>query len=130
MPDLFTGEVPPKHYYGDSVRKLLLSASVVIVLTLPWLYKEWPFGFYVWLIVALSVVIFAGITNPRLRVISLFDFGIAVVGFLFFGFQGIQAVETPGIASLLFFTSEALMLIFLFDLYFTVKTLRGMLLGK
>lgn len=130
MDDLFSGEVPPKHYYGDSVRKLLLAASVVIVATLPWLYNQWPFTFYVWFVVAFSVVVFAGITNPRLRIVSLFDFAIASAGFLFFGFEGIRAVETVGAASLLFFTAETLMLIFLFDVYFTVKTIRGMILRK
>lgn len=130
MDDLFSGEVPPKHYYGDSVRKLLLTASVVIVATLPWLYNQWPFTFYVWLVVAFGVVVFAGVTNPRLRLVSLFDFAIASIGFLFFGYEGIHAVETVGAASLLFFTAEVLMLIFLFDLYFTVKTIRGMLLKR
>lgn len=130
MQDLFTGEVPPRHYYGDSVRRLLLAAGLVIVVTLPWLYKEWPFGFYVWLFIVFGVVIFAGITNPRLRIVSLVDFAIAAIGFLFFGFEGIHAVQTVGAASLLFFVNEALMLLFLFDLYFTVKTIRGMLLGK
>ncbi len=130
MQDLLIGEVPPKHYYGDSVRKLLLTAAIIILLTLPWLYKEWPMTFYVWLFLALCIGIFAGITNPKLRIVSLFDFGIAVIGFLFFGYEGIYAIQAFGAGNLLFPTAEILMLLFFFDLYFTVKTLRGMLLGK
>ncbi len=130
MEDLFTGEVPPRHYYGDAVRKLLLSAGILLIVTLPWLYNEWPFSFYVGFIIAFAVVVFAGITNPKLRIVSLFDFAIASAGFLFFGLHGIFVVSTRGAVNLLFFTTETLMLIFLFDVYFTVKTLRGMLLKK
>lgn len=130
MEDLFVGEVPPRHYYGDVVRKLLLSAAVVILLTLPWLYKEWPLTFYAWVVLVFAVGVFAGVTNPRLRIIALFDFVIASIGFLFFGIDGIRVVQQQGASNLHFFTSEVLMLIFFFDVYFTVKTLRGMLLKK
>lgn len=130
MEDLLSGEVPPRHYYGDVVRKLLLAAEVVFLTTLPWLYNKWPFSFYFAIIIAFAVVVFAGVTNPKLRIISLFDFAIASVGFLFFGIEGIYVVSTLGAANLLFFVSETLMLIFLFEVYFTVKTIRGMLLGK
>lgn len=128
--DLLSGEVPARHYYGDIVRKLLLGGATVILLTLPWLYKEWPLSFYAWVVMVFVVGVFAGVTNPRLRIISLFDFIIASVGFLFFGIDGIRVVSTQGAANLHFFTAEILMLIFFFDVYFTVKTLRGMLLGK
>lgn len=118
-----TGKDMP-HYYGDLVRKLFISAAIIMLVTLPFFQKFIFAPTYVSAGVILIVALVAGLTSPKRKEIVLFDTLVALIGTVIFEYHAVVAYSLPD-AKFFFFTSQLLALIFLLALYFTTKTLRG-----
>lgn len=116
----------PKHYYGDTVRMLFVVAAVLILIA------QVMGGAFLTVAAALvSVVILAvaaGLTNPVQTWVHWMNSAISAVGLFMSGgvflthFQTQSAATVPAIIALL------LTLIFVFALYTSTRTLRGVLM--
>ena len=116
------------HYYGDLVREFFLGAAAVMLFTAPFygdnIRAEFPFI----VIGALIVVCLAALTNPWKKLILTADAVVAGVGMIVYQ---IWALDGYGIASYTAFVfREAISILFMFAFYFSVKTVRAMVLHQ
>ncbi len=117
-----------QHYHGDTTRVLFVVAAVGMLIAETF-GSEMPFSPLVTVIFAVTLVIAAGITNPAQAWIHIANILISVIGALSFAPAAIgRYQDTSTLFDLTFFFTEALALLFLIATYFTVKTIRGILL--
>ncbi|MFA5954063.1 MAG: hypothetical protein WC817_00815 [Patescibacteria group bacterium] len=115
------------HYYGDTVRRLFVTAAVVIVVTTPFVSSFLPVPVLIAALGALAIVIVAGLTNPRERWSAALNLVTATVGSIVFQYQAaIDYLVAAGNAPKLFmFTvDEVLAVIFMVAVYYSSKTFR------
>lgn len=120
-----TEESRPTHYHGDTVRVLFLSAAALIFAT-RFVGNELPFSFGAIMLLILSLVIAAGITNPAQRWIHTVNMLLAIAGTITFGSIAFSRIDTlqklftdDGLVALIAF-------LFLAALYFATRTVRGL----
>lgn len=123
--------VPPRHrilhYHGDAVRVIFVVGAVVLVIAQS-TGAVLPFTTGGTIIAAILLVIAAGITNPAQYWIHWMNAGIAVIGTLVFGTAAINHYrEGLNIFDSSFVYIETIALLSLFALYFTTRTIRGLL---
>lgn len=116
------------HYHGDEVRLLFMLAALLIIFAQS-TGAELPFSTFGAVTSAAALVIAAGITSPRLGWIHWVNAAFSVLGSLIFGVTAVNHYR----AGVSFFEGsfiyvEALALIALIALYFTTRTIRGILL--
>lgn len=116
------------HYHGDMVRLFLLGAGVLILLTTPFYVNLLPYNVTIEVGAAIAVVVFAALTNPYKRWVIGADAIIAIVGIVAFELAAISAYLDE--RYILFALREGLALLFLFALYFSVRTFRAMTLRQ
>lgn len=112
----------PDHYHGDTVRVLFVAAAL-LVFAIKFVNPTFAFGPMMLLI--LTLVIAAGITNPVQKWIHSVNMAIAIAGVLTFGwlaFSRIESTEELFSGQGLF---AILALVFLAALYFATRTVRG-----
>ena len=118
------------HYYGDLVRKLFMAAAVVMLVSLPVFSKEIDTSLVLSLMGILLVSLAAGYMSPVSKTSAWFNVLIAAGGLFVFELAAVQAyVPTNGVTSF-FLVNQALAVLFLFSLYFGVKTARGIRLSR
>ncbi len=114
-----------QHYHGDGVRALFFMSAIVLIVAQS-TGVELPLSTFGAVISAVILVVAAGITNPAQPGIHWFNALIAVIGTLLFGTSAVNhyregmSVFDPSFAYI-----EALALLSLIALYFTVRTIRG-----
>lgn len=116
------------HYYGDGVRRLFIGAAALMLFASP-LYSDnmslqLPFE----ILGALILVVLAAITSPRSTWVFIANSVAAAVGVTTFQMWTIRgfSVDQP----IAFVFREAVAIVLLFALYFSVKTLRAMMLKQ
>ena len=117
-----------RHYYGDLVRILFMTAAIVMAITLPFLTADLPFPFLLSIFAILIIGILAGITNPLQKWTSITDTIISVICIITFEYFAVNAYLEKSFANLFFLTNLTLAVIFIFALYYSTKTLRAMFL--
>lgn len=118
------------HYYGDTVRVLFLLAALVMLVSLP-VFADLtglPSLMSVGAILALGLA--AGFTNPTQLWDAGLNAGIAVIGTLVFEGYAVVLYQKYNGPSGFFFTNLVLGFIFFVAVYFSVKTVRGLILGR
>jgi hypothetical protein len=116
----------PKHYYGDVVRMLFVAAAVLILAAHVVGGSFLTVGASLVAVVILAVA--AGLTNPVQAWVHWVNTGISAIGLFASGsvllthVGSAEKISTPSIVALL------LTLIFVFALYTSTKTLRGILM--
>jgi len=115
----------PAHYYGDVVRKLFVLAAAFMLFSLPFFREYTPVSLSVSLIIILVLDIIAGVTNPRQKWGAFLDTTVASIGLFGFGYFAAKAYIEYGVFNFYFWENQALAIVFLFALYFSIKTLRG-----
>ncbi|MDO8521960.1 MAG: hypothetical protein Q7S08_01585 [bacterium] len=116
------------HYYGDLVREFFLGAAAVMLFAAPFYGDEVRAEFPFEVAGALIVVCLAALTNPWKKSILTADAIVAGVGMVVYQ---AWALNGYGIASYTAFVfREAVSIIFMFAFYFSVKTVRAMLLHQ
>lgn len=122
-----TGETI-SHYYGDFVRDFLLGAAVVMLFAAPFygdnVRAEFPFE----VIGALVLVCLAALTNPWKKSVLTADAVAASVGMIVYQVWALNGYGTASYTAFVF--REAISIIFLFAFYFSVKTVRAMILHQ
>lgn len=120
-----------RHYYGDAVRFLFMLAAIIMLVTLPFLSNKLPVPVYVSILVILLIGILAGITNPLQKWISVLNVAISVGASSTFEYYAVKSFINYQATTLYFITNQILAFVFLFALYYGIKTLRAMYLkGK
>jgi hypothetical protein len=119
----------PVHYYGDYVRQIFVACAVLMAIALPlWgnLLPSFPVFIEVSAIVVL--VALAGLTTPRSKIIMMINAVLAGVGALLLEYAAI--INYSDETFLIFTAREAVAVLLLFALYFSVKTVRAMSLKQ
>lgn len=117
-----------RHYYGDYIRILLLSAAVVAFVALPLFGNLLPFGLLVQIAGGLILVLLAGLTNPHSKTIMVLNVIATGIGALLVEATAITYHARDSIQLLLVREIEVVLLVLAF--YFAVKTARSMFLHK
>jgi len=112
------------HYYGDFVRILFVVAAALSAVAIPVWGDILFVGTFTQVAAIVILVFLAGLTNPHSKLVLWADVAISAFGALFVEVTAISYYSMDLIA--IFLVREVLMLLFLFALYFSIKTLRAM----
>lgn len=116
------------HYYGDYVRQFMLGAAALMLFTAPFygesIRTELPFI----VIGTLVLVALAAATNPWKQNVMTYDAIASGVGLTIFQTWAVWGYEESTLLAFVF--RQALALIFLAAFYFSVKTVRAMILHQ
>lgn len=115
-----------RHYYGDVVRFLFMLAAIIMLVTLPFLSNKLPVSTYVAILVILVIGVLAGITNPLQKWISALNVAISVGASSTFEYYAVKSFINYQVTTLYFITNQVLAFVFLFALYYSIKTVRAM----
>ena len=126
-PISLSGEYHPvEHYYGDIVRQLFIAGVAVMLIGAPFyansLYIELPFE----VLGGIGVVALAAFTNPMGKTIMMANAIAAGVILLIYQTWALLGYSASG--WLVFFLRELIALIFMAAFYFSLKTLRAMVM--
>ncbi|MDP3646326.1 MAG: hypothetical protein Q8R25_04525 [bacterium] len=125
--DLFGWQKIP-HYWGDSVRVLFVTAAALAIVAIPLFGDLLPYGSRIEIISAVVLVILAALTNPHSQSIMIINAVVAAVGVVLYEQAAVSLYSGDG--PLLFVARGTVALLLLFALYFSVKTIRSMMLHK
>ncbi len=126
-PQYFEGGYSPvKHYYGDVVRQLFIAGAILMCVGAPYyadtLSAELPFE----IVGAIVLIALAALSNPHGRGFITADSVAAGVGLLIYETWSLYRYEDSTWVQ--FFLRELISIIFLAAFYFSMKTLRAMIL--
>ena len=116
----------PRHYHGDTVRVLFVINALLVFLT-QYVGTRLPFSTMLLMLIIVTLVVAAGITNPAQRWIHWVNVIIAALGLLVFGGLSLSRIDAAGG---IFETKGLIAMIavlFLATLYYATSTIRGML---
>jgi hypothetical protein len=117
-----------QHYYGDTVRRLFISAAVIMTVTLPFFAEEigmMASGISIGGIIITGLA--AGLTNPK-SVISAIINGIVSVGaVLVFELYSIDTYTRTQAMSVFLLINQLLAGLYVVALYYSIKTIRGII---
>ena len=115
------------HYYGDTVRQLLLASAAIMLIGAPYYTDDIGTEIFFILIGALVLVVVSAMTSPWKQSVISLDAVVAGVGLVIFE---LWALMGYGDVAIKFILREFLAILFLFAFYFSTKTLRAMLLHQ
>ena len=115
------------HYHGDEARVIFFVGAIVLIVAQS-TGANLPLSTLGSVIGAVVLVIVAGITNPEHSWIHWFNALLAIVGTLLFGTSAVDHYRAGmSVFDPSFTYTEALSLLSLFALYFTTRTIRGLM---
>ena len=115
------------HYYGDYVRKIFLAEATVLVIFAPLFGGVNPELLPLEVLAAVALVCFAALTTPKREWPMMVNTAISILGFVVYETLALTAYADGDL--LMFLAREILAVGFLFTLYFSIKTVRAMMLG-
>lgn len=119
-----------EHYYGDIVRFLFLASGLLMIITLP-IFQDL---LHIPTLISVSAIailgIAAGFTNPKQLISAAVNFTISIFGFVVFAYTAINHYQSNINNDKFLLTTIILAGIFLFAVYFSMKTLRSELLDR
>ncbi len=118
-------EIP--HYHGDVVRAVLLTAALIMLVSLPFFKDLIPIPIVISVLAMLAIVFLAGLTNPKTVWAIVFDSLASMGGFLVFEYT---ALIYFGKNIYFMLVNQTLAVIFFIAVYYSIKTLRGYFLRK
>lgn len=116
----------PRHYYGDTVRRLFVLSAIIMVLTLPLLQNRLPVPPLVSILSIVFVGLFAGFLAPRNKWSIRLDVVVSLFGLLVFEYYAVEAYKMYSFSDIFFIINQILAVIFLFALYNSAKTIRSL----
>ena len=122
--DRETKNLPKSHYYGDTVRRLLIAGGTIMIVTLPFFGELIPVPLVVSILAIVVVGVVSGLINPRQKWTSTLYFSISIIA------ANTYASDGEYFRSLFFWTNQTLAIIFFIATYYGVKTLRGFYINK
>ena len=119
-----------RHYYGDLVRSLFMLAAIIMLVTLPFLVGKLPVPIYLSIFIIIVIGALAGLTNPLQKWVSILNATISLAGLSVFEYFAAKSYIGVKLGTLYFVTNQTLAIVFLFALYYSVKTIRAMYLKE
>lgn len=116
------------HYYGDTVRKFFMIGAVFMLVSLPFMSQYLSVPLYISILTAIAIGIFAGITNPLQTWAAILDLIISTAAVAIFEYHAVSGYTSYSLTHRTFWVNQVLAVNFLIALYFSTKTVRGMLL--
>ncbi len=116
------------HYYGDTARRLMLAGALLMVTGAPFYSDNLRAEIPLEIIAALAIVASAALTNPFKKVVIAADTILSVLAASIFAIWALFGYDT--IPTVAFILRDAIALIFLAAFYFSLKTLRAMILHQ
>jgi hypothetical protein len=116
------------HYYGDHVRQIFVVTGALMLIMAPFLVNRAPALLPFQIGGAIILVILAALTNPKKIWVLMTDSLASGVGVIVFESLAIAAYASGN--WLAFIALEVVTIAFLFALYFSLKTVRTMMLGQ
>lgn len=122
-------DIPPKHYYGDHVRRLFLGAGALMIAGYPFFRELVNLPVWTALLFMLAISVFAGLQAPRYRWSAFMNVGASTVAFCLFAYRAssFYLSDRYAEAPLFFWANQTLAIIFFFGIYFSVKNTRARL---
>src|SRR3989344_4510405 len=117
-----------QHYYGDVVRRLFIVGSFVMLLTLPIFNSLIPVHVFFSILAIIIVSTIAGMMNPIHKTMAVIEFFVSIIALLIFEYFAVEYFVSLGQNHPLFFINQGLAILFFVALYFSSKTLRGILM--
>lgn len=114
------------HYYGDTVRTLLVIAGLIMVVTTPFFYDLIPKLSFFSIFAALVLVILGGFVSPRHRGVVIMSTIAAAAAFIVFQYYAISTFGLEDSLNAFFFINEILAIICLAATYYGTKSIRGL----
>lgn len=120
---------PSNHYYGSLVRKLFVFA-VVLQLIIILIDKDLiQFNLVVGVISALVIVMLAGFTSPANKWAMIGDLIFSAISFVMFEYLAIaRQLQVNTFFDFIFLIRQSLSIIFVVSVYFSAKTVRGLII--
>lgn len=124
-------EMPLEHYYGDIVRRIFVGVGITMGVCLPFFQNEINLPVYLSILAIVVIVFLAGWENPRNRFIIILNTIVSVVGCAVFEYTAVsyylqvQRADVP-----FFWINQVLALAFFVAIYFSSKTVRGVMMRK
>lgn len=115
------------HYYGDVERELLLFAGAVMLVGLFFFHQLLPSPMYLSLMAIMVLVVIAGAVSPRQKWLAVVNAAVAFIGGIIFSYEAFTtraAAQAGYYPEVLPWMNLTLAIVFIFTLYFSVKTLR------
>lgn len=112
------------HYYGDYVRQLFILAGILMLIFSPFLAATNPAVLPFEIGGAIVTVILAALTSPINKLAMVANAIVSVIGVITYEMLALAAFFDGRM--IVFIEREAIVLIFLLALYFSVKTARNM----
>lgn len=116
------------HYYGDYVRQIFVVTGAAMLLLAPFLINRAPALLPFVIGGAIVLVILAALTNPKKIWVLMADSLAAGVGIIVFESLALAAYASGN--WLAFIALEVVTIAFLFALYYSLKTVRTMMLHQ
>ena len=118
------------HYYGDIARRLLIVAGVVMLVLTPFFADRLPGPLILSVFVPLIMIFVAALIDPHHIGLPAFASVLSAAGLVIFEMYAISTYRAEqSFSDPFFLASQALVVIFLFALYYSMKTLRGMMVA-
>ena len=114
----------PSHYHGETVRVIFVIAAILVFLT-QYVGTKLPLSTGFTMVLIVTLVVAAGITNPVQRWIHWANTGISILGLLIFGGLALSKFGTNGGVVSDKGLIAILAILFVGSLYFSTRTLRG-----
>ena len=118
-----------RHYYGDYVRNMFLIGGIVVLLSLPLFTHLLTTSIGYSIAVVTVLVVAAGLANPVQKWTMILNIVVAATAIVFFEHQALlierMATHVDLHKNIFLLESHALALLFLFALYYSIKTARG-----
>lgn len=115
------------HYYGDIIRLIFIIAAVFMLIVLPIFKDTIPFPLTASVFSIMLIGLLAGLTNPRIIIVTAFDTICAVSGFIIFEYIAVSYFDSDFWYA---FTNQILAILLFISLYYSTKTLRAFFLSK
>lgn len=112
-----------RFYYSEIVRKIFLTAGVIVLVTMPFLYNKFSPSIFFPIAAVIILTLAAGITTKRQQENIIIDLIISLAGLIVYSFRTVTEFEHA--LDLMFVTNILLSCAFLFATYLSVKIWRG-----
>ncbi len=111
------------HYYGDTVRQLLIVSGLLMLASGPFFRSALPVPTVVSVLAVLVIVLAAGLINPQQRWTVTLTTIISLFGFLVFEYYAMISYSLA--PQNFFWVNQILAILFFLALYLSTKTLRS-----
>jgi hypothetical protein len=118
------------HYYGDTVRSLLISIAVIMVVTMPFFTDLIPKPSFFSILAVLVIVLLSGWVSPKHKVIVGMTTLVSAGAFIAFQYYALNTFQAQGFKSAFFLVNELLAILSIIATYYGSKSIRGIILAE